>query len=61
MRKKYLVKDLGLCCSEYVAIYMIPPEVLLETKFIKKHSSLLYGKKVNDISQKYQKKWQMRF
>ena len=34
--KKYIGKDLWICCSNYSALYMIPHDVLLETKAARK-------------------------
>ena len=30
--KKYIGRDLWICCSNYGAVYMIPHDILLETK-----------------------------
>ena len=34
--KRYIGKDLWMCCSNYGAVYMIPHDILLETKAAKK-------------------------
>ena len=34
--KKYIGKDLWICCSNYNAVYMIPHDILLDTKAARK-------------------------
>ena len=36
INKKYINKDLWICCRNYGAVYMIPHDILLETKAAKK-------------------------
>ena len=36
INKKYISKDLWICCYNYDAVYMIPHDILLESKAAKK-------------------------